>query len=60
MYDWVRFTRTGLEDFFRRVGSVLLGEASREDEQKRSSQFLDEDHMKVIVAHNFQLRIIDK
>ena len=35
-------------DFFRRNQEVLLGEASREDELKRSSQFQNEDHVQVI------------
>ena len=47
-------------DFFRRNQEVLLGEASKEDELKQSSQFQNEDHAEVIVAHNFQIRIINK
>ena len=35
-------------DFFRRNEEVLLGEASREDELKQSSQFQNEDHAEVI------------
>ena len=46
-------------DFFRRNQEVLLGEASREDELKQISQFQNEDQVQVIVAHNFQTRIID-
>ena len=66
-YKCMSVCRTGLErlirdrlDFFRRKEEVLLREASKEDELKQSSQFQNEDHVKVIVAHNFQIRIIDK
>ena len=35
-------------DFFRRNEEVLLCKVSREDEQKQSSQFQNEDHVQVI------------
>ena len=48
LYDWIQKINTGSFGFLQKKWRGLLGEASKEDELKQSSQFQDEDHAEVI------------